>query len=527
MKEILFKFARTHPVLVLLNLGLMAFAPIYEILLPYMYGKMIMDITTDRVIGTLVILVTVVLIAQSGFLLRDWLNERFVPVFESFVKTEIVDMILVKYMESFHTLTTGDIIYKITKIPDIIMYWFQWLNDYIVPYIFVFVTAIVYFARFDWMIAGAFFVFLLILFAVSYLSPRVCLKHARENDRVFTSLHEFVEDIIHNMPSIYSSNTKEAELEKLRAKAIEYGTNFAKTSRCTRGFKAFMLPVVAALIIAFVLRSKVLLGTGAVSKKRFVPMFMILTSMLSSIFWLVDIMRYSVFDLGSLSNMTAMLASEPMQERAIMPFEAPRNVIGCRELVFGYTQDKPILDGLSIDFEEGKVTVLAGTIGAGKTTLLKLLLGFHVPSQGDCYLNGRWYRGLDIAQVREHIGYVPQNPVLFNETVLYNVQYGNHATVEEVKTIARKLGIHDGFLDRPVGKNGMSLSGGQRQLVWCLRVFFQNPPIVLMDEPTANMDDETKDLLILLLRTLMRGRTVIIVTHDSYIAEYADVQVTL
>ncbi len=517
----LLSFIKKHPWLVLLNVAMMAFVPINEVLLPYMYGKMINDILTNKAVLTLLTLGVVIATTQTGFLLRDKINEKFIPTLESFIKTEFIDIILDKYNTDFDTLTTGDIIYKMTKIPDIIIYWFQWINDYILPYMIVFLTAIIYFLRFDMVIATIFVTFLIVLISIFLITPKVCMKHAQSNDEVFSNLHEKLEDIIHNMPSIYSSNTKSQELEMLKESGTIYSHHFAKTASCTRNFKGFMIPFTTGLVVLFVLRSKYLIDNKLVNHKSFVPMFVVLTSMLSSIFWLIDIMRYSVFDIGCLTNMNDLLQKPKSKQRTIFNHRPPNEAIGLQNVTFSY-KGRKILDNLSINFSTGQSTAIVGPIGAGKTTILKILLGFHIPQHGDAYLQGRWYRELNIRTIRNTIGYVPQNPVLFNNTVLYNIMYGNRTTEAEVTEFIKRLKIDPTFLNRQVGKNGMHLSGGQRQLVWCLRVFFKNPQVILMDEPTASMDQETKNTLLLLLSTLMKNRTVIIVTHDKYLLNHVD-----
>jgi ABC-type multidrug transport system fused ATPase/permease subunit len=345
-------------------------------------------------------------------------------------------------------------------------------------------------------------------------------------------MHERVEDIIQNMPSVYAANTKDQELEHLRVDSHTYSNMYANTVNCTSKFKAVMIPATAMLIAGFVLRSKFMIDSGVINKSAFVPMFTIMTSMLGSIFWLVDITRYAVFDLGSVSNVDATLAALPATPRYILdPTLAPplavKSVIGIQNVTFTY-KNKRILNDITLNFVTGKCTALVGAIGCGKSTIMKLLLGFHIPERGDAYLNGSWYRDLSIHDVRQQVGYVPQNPVLFNDTVMYNIKYGNSdITDEEVMDIVGNLGLSSDFLERDVGKGGMHLSGGQRQLVWCLRVFLKNPDVLLLDEPTASMDRESKDILLVLLSTLMKDRTVIIVTHDSYLLEHVDEKVTV
>lgn len=523
--NIIYQFVKDHPWIFLLNICLMVFVPINEVLLPYLFGKVMVNIAGAGAVKSLALLASTLVLAQSGFILRDKLNEQFVPRMESYIKTEIVGLILQKYNTAFDNITTGDLIYKMTKIPDMLLYWLQWTNDYIIPYALVFLSAIFYFARFDKLIAMAFFGFLVGLCSLFYLTPKICLKYAKTNDQVFSMMHEKVEDIIHNMPSILTANTKLDELNKLKNNGEGYSKTYNETSSCTVNFKLLMLPVVAGLVIFFVLRSRYLILNKNKTKEDFIPMFVILTSMLGSIFWLIDITRLSVFDLGIMVNLNDMIqAPATISDKKLAGSSKPpmNESIGLSGVTFGYTRDKPILNNLSLHFEKGKSTALIGNIGTGKSTVIKLLLGLYKPFSGDMYLDGRWYSDMKVEEIRERIGYVPQNPILFNDTVLYNIQYGNKVSENQVRDLLKDMGIHPSFADKRVGKNGMNLSGGQRQLVWCLRVLFRDPDYLLMDEPTASMDKETKDILLKLLKVMMKGKTVVIVTHDEYLLEFVD-----
>jgi len=133
--------------------------------------------------------------------------------------------------------------------------------------------------------------------------------------------------------------------------------------------------------------------------------------------------------------------------------------------------------------------------------------------------------------IRKTIGYIPQHPVLFNETVLYNVRYGNeHLPEQQVYDLIQRYKIDEKLANgvhTRVGKGGMDISGGQRQLVWCLRVMLQNPDILIVDEPTASMDDDTKNKLVNIMGDMMNGKTVIFVSHDPYLINQATRKISL
>ena len=185
-------------------------------------------------------------------------------------------------------------------------------------------------------------------------------------------------------------------------------------------------------------------------------------------------------------------------------------------------------------FEHGERTVLLGPIGSGKTTVLRLLMRFYLPDAGDLYIGGRWYSDMSKSEVRQRIAYVPQEAVLFNRSVVDNIMYGNpNVTSAGVVAALRQLGVESEFgslrtgVYSLVGKGGSRLSGGQRQLVWFLRAVLRDPDVLVLDEPTASMDLKTKELMLRVLDTAMRGRTVVMVTHDPFLAAAATRRVHL
>ena len=161
---------------------------------------------------------------------------------------------------------------------------------------------------------------------------------------------------------------------------------------------------------------------------------------------------------------------------------------------------------------------------------------FYLPQDGDLFINGKWNSNLETYQIRRNIGYIPQNPILFNRTVYENIKYGNDTiTNEQIEKIINDLNIMGEFsnlekgLNTPVGVNGSKLSGGQKQLVWCLRILLSDPEIILMDEPTASLDQKSKDLLFKMLDMVMskKDKTVIMITHDPYLLKKANRKIYL
>ncbi len=188
------------------------------------------------------------------------------------------------------------------------------------------------------------------------------------------------------------------------------------------------------------------------------------------------------------------------------------------DLHFFYDERKPALSGLSFDCKPGTTTALVGESGGGKSTVFRLLFRFYNEQEGRILLDGHDVRDISIKSLRSHIGVVPQDTVLFNDTIMYNLKYANQATTDEdVYEACRAASIHDKILRFPdgyntkVGERGLRLSGGEKQRVAIARTILKNPRIIMLDEATAALDSETEQHIQDALKKLSRGRTMLVI----------------
>ncbi|MDG1431288.1 MAG: ABC transporter ATP-binding protein/permease, partial [Paracoccaceae bacterium] len=168
-------------------------------------------------------------------------------------------------------------------------------------------------------------------------------------------------------------------------------------------------------------------------------------------------------------------------------------------LHFGYSEDRPILKGVSLEVEHGKTVAIVGPSGSGKSTIGRLLFRFYDVTDGALRIDGQDVRDVTQTSLHDSIGVVPQDTVLFNDTVGYNIAYGKAgATHEDVIAAAKAAQIHDFISSLPdgyettVGERGLKLSGGEKQRVGIARTLLKNPPILLLDEATSALDTETE-----------------------------------
>ncbi len=187
---------------------------------------------------------------------------------------------------------------------------------------------------------------------------------------------------------------------------------------------------------------------------------------------------------------------------------------------FGYETARPILKGVSMKVRAGETVAIVGPSGSGKSTIGRLLFRFYDVTGGSLRIDGQDVRDIRQDSLHAQIGVVPQDTVLFNDTIRYNIAYGRpEAGREELIAAAKAAKIHDFIMSLPdgyetkVGERGLKLSGGEKQRVGIARTLLKNPPILLLDEATSALDTQTERDIQESLKEMSEGRTVITIAH--------------
>ena len=196
---------------------------------------------------------------------------------------------------------------------------------------------------------------------------------------------------------------------------------------------------------------------------------------------------------------------------------------------FGYDPDRKILNGLSFDVPAGSTLAIVGPSGAGKSTIARLLYRFYDPQSGCIEIDGQDIRTVTQASLRAAIGIVPQDTVLFNDTIGYNIAYGKDGASEADMIRGAKGAAISDFIeglpqhyDTQVGERGLKLSGGEKQRVAIARTLVKNPPVLILDEATSALDSRTEAEILATLRGVAKGRTTITIAHRLSTITHAD-----
>ncbi|CAN0013165.1 unnamed protein product, partial [Laminaria digitata] len=208
--------------------------------------------------------------------------------------------------------------------------------------------------------------------------------------------------------------------------------------------------------------------------------------------------------------------------------------ISFQDVHFGYGPDRAILKGLTFEVPPGQTVAIVGPSGCGKSTIIRLLYRFFDIDGGSIEIAGQDIQKVSQASLRRAVGVVPQDTVLFNDTIGYNIAYGDlNAPPEEVAEAALKAQLHGSIANMPkgydtvVGERGLMISGGEKQRVAIARAMLKNAPILLCDEPTSSLDTKTEIEIMGGLKALGRNRTTIIIAHRLSTVKDADKIVVL
>jgi len=277
------------------------------------------------------------------------------------------------------------------------------------------------------------------------------------------------------------------------------------------------------------------------SSGRFTPGQLVLVStLLTQLFRPLDLLgmvyrtiRQGVVDMAAMFDLLDT-GAEIVDAPDAKPLNVDRGHVRFEDVHFGYEPGRDILKGIDLDVPAGHTLAVVGPSGAGKSTLARLMYRFYDLTGGRITIDGQDISTVAQASLRAAIGIVPQDTVLFNDTIGYNIAYGREGAGEEDVVRAAKGAAISGFIERQpdqydtrVGERGLKLSGGEKQRVAIARTLLKDPPILILDEATSALDSRTEAEILGTLQAIERGRTTIVIAHRLSTVVHADQIVVL
>lgn len=532
-KELILEYIKQNKFYFSLYIALLLVVPVKDILLPHMIGKFMTAIKNkSSFTGIATVVACIIVIIQISYLVSDYIEVKLHPSLQAFIRDMMVKHIFQQKDTDYEEVEMGQLISRFLRLPVVLYNYIDQWKAQLIPAIIMIICACVYFIYHDFVSGSIVALFAIIFVIVCVITVANCTSYGIDRDGYFNDVVGGVDDVVRNMITVLNVDKLEDELNNIQEIHNKYAESTEKVLTCASVPRIILVPFILGFagLLIFMNYNKV--KANKLESGQFVTNLIILIILINTMYNIFNqikdvIMRRGVIQQSMDLFKTCFVAREPY--RTPSKYNIGINV---QDVSFKYVNqdgENVIFDKLNLLIHKNERTLLVGEIGSGKSTLLSLILKYHLPNSGDIFLDGIPYSSMSSRALRTKIGYIPQNPILLNRTVYENIVYGNaHATQENVNSIIMKFGL-DTFikklpkgLDTSVGKYGSKLSGGQRMIVWILRTMLMDPEIVVMDEPTAAIDESTKSVITTLLDDVMKQKTVVIVTHDPTLSKHVD-----
>jgi len=386
---------------------------------------------------------------------------------------------------------------------------------------FLLVMAVLW-LQFDWRYAAVVFVMVVVYLAFTYQATEWRIGIRRRMNESDTDANTKAVDSLLNYETVKYFGAEEREIRRYDRSVERYERASIETYTSLAVLNAgqaiiFTLGLTAAMVMAvFDVRA------GRTTVGGFVMVNAMLIQLYIPLNFMGMLYREIKQALIDIDDMFSILARHPeVSDRpGAKPLAVGEGTVRFEDVRFSYVPEREILKGISFEVPAGRTVAIVGPSGAGKSTISRLLFRFYEPSGGRILIDGQDIAAVQQASLREKIGMVPQDTVLFNDTIGYNIRYGRWEADEEEVAEAARLAQIDTFIrslpegyDTPVGERGLKLSGGEKQRVAIARTILKGPPILVLDEATSALDSFTEKEIQDALDRVSRGRTTLVIAH--------------
>lgn len=337
-------------------------------------------------------------------------------------------------------------------------------------------------------------------------------------------------DSLLNFETVKYFNNEEHEYRRLFESLDQYEIESIKNQYSLSYLNIFQTVVIMTGITIMLSMSAFDIRAGNITIGGFVVINAYMLQLYQPLNFFGTVYREIRQSLTDMENLFTLWEEKPnLSDGAEKLLEIKEASIRFENVSFDYDARRTIIKDISFEVPNGKKVALVGPTGAGKSTISRLLFRFYDPKQGDVYINNQNIKDISQQSLRKHIGVVPQDTVLFNDTIYYNISYGNpNANEEEIYNAAKSADIHNFIINLPdgyqtiVGERGLKLSGGEKQRVAIARAILKNPSIFFFDEATSALDSTTEKEIQKNLQLISKNRTTLVIAHRLSTASDAD-----
>ena len=394
----------------------------------------------------------------------------------------------------------------------------------IAPIMIAFFTSAILVAVFAHISAWFALVALIAYLCIGVVLPIITTKLAREDGRKYRELvgemNDFFLDSVRGMKEIQLFGYAKQRLDEIQQRSQAIDGAFRKIKDQEAKVRVYTEIAVSVFNIIILFTGLILFSLDKLDFAGFLVGVILLMSSYGPVIALSNLSSNLLQTLASGERVLSLLAEQP----ALKDVENAVNLtdvsdIAVENLDFAYGEEQ-ILSGINLQLKKGQILGIHGRSGSGKSTLLKLLMRFYDPQQGQIRINGEPLANINTASLRDNMAYITQQTYIFNDTIEENIRLAHRsATQEQIIEAAKQASIHDFIMSLPEGYQtkmtelGGNLSDGEKQRIGIARAFLHNAPIILLDEPTSNLDSLNEAIILQSLRNVKADKLIVLVSH--------------
>ena len=480
--------------------------------------------SSSKFFSVLIIFFVVLLLIQFLYILKDILDSKIIPEFETFTRSKLMHQILQEPRDD-QKVHIGEVIHNISRLPSTMHHNYENMLKFAIPFIggCCFFTGYVFYLQWRLgIICLVFFIVFLICLTgwFFHITNRSMVRIKNEND-----LMDKYEDILLNQENIHLANHSIKELDNVEHLNSHFQRVKSEEIRSINTFKVVSIVVVSLFLMTLFFYSYFLHSKYPflIPVSKFVAFITILILMTRTTVGLLSQSSKMIYHYGSGYNLehfhNQFSTSNINNSNVLLPSLKPVDYhIRVSDLSFSYGST-PVLHNINLDIPFKTSCLITGVIGSGKSTLALILSGMKSTTTftGNYFIGDIDVRSFSTRQLRFLITYMNQKNILFNRPIIENIWYGQEIP-EDAKQKLSDVGCPQTIINRlyeDAGKYGSNLSGGQKRLLFLLRCFFSKCPIVILDEPTANIDPDNVQIVLDIIKKIQKYKTVICISHND------------
>lgn len=512
-------------ILIFYTITILLSYPLESIVIPKIFSKFFqqinLNINNNVILEFIKYFIIFMGISSLSQLISSKLETIIIPEFNKYVSNILFQKIIYFYENNYADLELGKILARINSLPSIIRELTTDLFTWIIPKVISLIIINTYFFYYNFNLGIISLIFLGIIVYYNLSNYSRCIDISNKRYMVYEDKSEAVQDKLSNLYSIYSSDKIKDEINSYDKITEKFKKLQNSSMSCSNTIKNNNNTLTLIFFISMLAYIAYLYNVKNITKEDLIALYLTLNFYVPSLNTVITYLPDYTNHMGIITSVNDYIKQINI-DRIIKPdINLTKGSIIIKNLSFGYSDDKKIFNNFNLKIKQNEKVAIVGKSGNGKSTLIKLIMGYYKVPNNTIFIDDQDINSYSLSSIRMKISYINQNTKLFNMTIYENIKYGNDMTTEYISTLILKYNLQNIFKNLPkgfdtnVGVNGDSLSGGQKQIIQLLRCYSKNNKIIILDEPTSALDNETRLIVLQIIKDISINSTLIIITHDE------------